>query len=76
MATANAITADDLLAYVLRAFETLPGLISGGANISTFVQETMAKIKEMQAAGRAPTQQEWDDLNKRIADLRNRLHSP
>ena len=66
----------DILAFVLKAFGSLPGLISAGVNIAAFVQETKTKVDDMQANDRAPTQQEWDDLNERIDNLRNRLHSP
>lgn len=66
----------EILAFLLKAFEALPGLISAGVNIAAFVSETKTKVDDMQANDRAPTQQEWDDLNQKIADLRNRLHSP
>lgn len=73
---AAAMAAADILAFAVQALEALPGLISAGSNIVSFVQKVTGQVQDMQKTDRAPTQQEWDELNQQIAVLRQRLHSP
>lgn len=70
------MAAADILAFAVQALEALPGLISAGSNIVSFVQKVTGQVQDMQKTDRAPTQQEWDELNQQIAVLRQRLHSP
>lgn len=62
------------IAFAIQAFQVLPGLIAAGKDISVIVKESTDALRAMQAENRDPTQQEWDLLNARIAELRTDLH--
>lgn len=64
------------LDFAIKLFGELPGLISAGANVVSLITTYRDKLAEMSAQNRAPTQQEWDELNQRITDLRKQLHAP
>lgn len=66
----------DILAFLVKAMETIPGLFSAGMDIAAFVQKTTGQVQDMQANNRAPTQQEWDELDAQAKSLQGRLHSP
>ena len=64
------------LAYAIQLLTEVPALISAGVQVGGLITSGTASLKAMQAANRAPTDQEWADLNKTIADLRAQLHAP
>ena len=65
---------DARLQMALQLLNAIPALIAAGANITTLVQQHAAKLKEMVDAGRDPTAEEWDDMNRQVDALRGQLH--
>ena len=63
------------LAYAIQLLGIVPSLISAGTSVVQLVTDGKAKLTQMQAENRDPTQAEWDALNAQIASLRKDLHS-
>lgn len=63
----------DALKYAMQLLGTLPQLISAGVEITGVIQRGRQALAAMQAENRAPTAQEWDELNAEIARLRGQL---
>jgi len=53
--------------FITSVIAQLPVLVASGTDINAFVNAQVALVKEMIAANRDPTQQEWDDLNGTVA---------
>lgn len=62
------------LLFATQLLQSLPGLIAAGVEVVDLIQKGNAKLKELQAEGRDPTPEEWDDLNDSIDEKRRRLH--
>lgn len=54
----------------------LLALLQAGIDVSAAASQMYAKMQAIQAEGRDPTPEEWDELNARIEDLRKELHAP
>lgn len=62
------------LALAMELLSALPALIEAGRDIAGLVKEGNETLAKAQAEGRDPTKEEWDELNKKIAELRAELH--
>lgn len=62
------------LAMALQLLNALPPLIAAGIEVKGLIEDQAAKLKVMADEGRDPTQQEWDDMNAKIGELRAELH--
>lgn len=58
------------LAFAIEALNVLPGLISAGMDVVSFITKASDDLKKMQSEGRDPTDEEWDALNNVVQDLR------
>lgn len=63
------------LAYALQLLTALPQLISAGIEVTAMVTKARDRIAAMDAEGRAPGAEEWDELNAEIDRLRGELHA-
>lgn len=64
------------LPYAVQLLSSLPGLIKAGMDVTALIQDSTAKLHDMQANGRDPTQAEWDELDAKIKALQAELHAP
>ena len=65
---------DPRLLMALQLLQTLPSLIQAGADIQALLARWNARLADMAASGRKPTDAEWDELNAEIDTLRGQLH--
>lgn len=63
------------LLYATQILGLLPALMSAGKDIATFIANSNAALKAMQAEDRDPTPAEWDQLNEHIRMLQAELHA-
>lgn len=68
-------TASSILSFAMQAFNQLPGLIQAGVNVVSLVTDTRDKLQQMNAENRAPTEQEWAQLDSQVKSLQQQLHS-
>jgi hypothetical protein len=61
--------------FAITLLSSLPQLIKAGMDVTSLIQDSMAKMKTMEEEKRDPTPQEWDALNAQIDALRKELHS-
>ena len=52
----------------LTILDTVLQVMERQATLRASLKETKAKLTQMKAEGREPTEAEWADINKRIAD--------
>lgn len=64
------------IGFAIQLLTALPSLVKAGMDITALVQDSTAKLNQMQAEKRDPTPEEWDDLNAKIKALREELHAP
>lgn len=64
-----------IFAYAVQVLTALPDLIEAGVAVHDLVVHTNEKIARMQAENRAPNDEEWNELNTRIAAKRTELHA-
>lgn len=62
--------------YALQFLQSLPMLIQTGGDLIARIRDENAKIDQMIADDREPTDAEWDALNAATAVLRAKLHAP
>lgn len=62
------------LLFATQLLQSLPGLIAAGIEVVDLIKHGNDKLKEFQAEGRDPTDEEWDALNDAIDSKRKRLH--
>lgn len=55
------------LAFAIAVLQSLPALLAAGVELETFVQAQVALIKQMNAAKRDPTPDEWAALEAAVA---------
>jgi hypothetical protein len=55
------------LAFAIALLQSLPALLAAGVQIGTFVEQQVALLTAMNAAGRDPTPEEWAALQGAIA---------
>ena len=65
---------DPRLQLALQLLQAIPALLEAGHDITALVNDTTAKLEDMAATGRNPTDEEWNTLNATIAGLRGELH--
>lgn len=63
------------LQFVLQLLTSLPSLIQSGSDVLSAILKARDSVQGMLDEGRAPTAQEWDELNAEINRLRGELHS-
>lgn len=62
------------LAYALQLLTALPQLIQAGVEVTALVNKARDNLQSMSDEARAPTPDEWQELDDEIAKLRGELH--
>lgn len=63
------------IGFAIQFLTQLPTLIIASQEVVKLINKTNDALKEMQATGRDPTDEEWKELNDSIAALGARLHA-
>jgi hypothetical protein len=64
----------DALAYAMQVLTALPQLLTASQDVLDLVSHASAKLQDMQDSNRAPTADEWQELNDKIDELQIALH--
>jgi hypothetical protein len=65
-----------ILAIATTVLQLLPALLQAGIDVMGLLQSTNKVITDAQAAGRDPTDAEWNALDAQIGALRAQLNAP
>lgn len=66
----------DVERYALGVIEQVPALIDAGQEVVSILNEANAKVREMVSQNRAPTPEEWDAVNSKIAEKLAAINKP
>ena len=61
------------LTMAIQLLTQLPGLIAAGVQVKGLIDSTRATLERSTAEGTPPTDQEWDQLNSTVEELRKQL---
>ena len=71
----NPLALAQALQFATTVLQTIPSLITAGAQVGGLVNSTNEALARMHAENRGPTPAEWDAMNGVISELRASLRA-